>query len=162
MTKIVVLDADYDDPVHRDGILDVLDSYASDPIGGGKALPAEVRGSLLPKLRTHPTARVLLALADTTPVGVAICFMGFSTFRAKALLNIHDLAVLPEWRGKGVGRAILAAAEEQARREGCCKLTLEVQEDNLRARGLYESFGFGDFVIGGPAPTRFLSKSLEP
>jgi GNAT superfamily N-acetyltransferase len=160
MTPIEVRDADYDLPVHRDGILDIIDSYARDPIGSGKALPAEVLDSLVPRLRDHPTARVLLAFADATPVGVAICFVGFSTFRAQPLLNIHDLAVLPDWRGKGVGRALLAGAETRARQEGCCKLTLEVQEDNVRARGLYESFGFGDFAIGDPALTRFLSKEL--
>ena len=139
MTPIVVRDADFGDPVHCDGILDVINSYASDPIGGGEPLPVEVRDSLVPALRDHPTARVLLAFADATPVGAAICFKGLSTFRAQPLLNIHDLAVLPDWRGKRVGRALLAAAEDRARREGCCKLTLEVQEDNLRgARTLPE------------------------
>jgi len=162
MTPIEVLDADYDDPVHREGIVDIIDSYASDPVGGGEPLPGEVRAALVEKLRDYPTSRVLLAFADGVPVGAAICFLGLSTFRARQLLNIHDLAVLPDWRGRGVGRALLAAAEERARGEGCCKLTLEVQEDNARARGLYVSFGFSDFVIGGPTPTRFLSKSLEP
>jgi ribosomal protein S18 acetylase RimI-like enzyme len=162
MTSIEVLDADYEDPSHCDGILEIIDSYARDPVGGGAPLPAAVREGLVKSLREHPTTRVLLAFEGDTPVGAAICFLGLSTFRAKPLLNIHDLAVLPAWRGKGVGRALLTAAEERARREGCCKLTLEVQEENLRARGLYESFGFGDFVIGGPTPTRFLSKELEP
>ena len=36
---------------------------------------------------------------------------------------------------------------------GCCKLTLEVQEDNMRARTLYESFGFADFLVGDSAAT---------
>lgn len=158
--QVQVLDADYDDPVHRDGILDVIDSYASDPIGGGEPLADEIRDGLVDSLRDFPTSRVLLAFMDGTPVGAAICFTGFSTFAARPLLNVHDLAVLPAWRGKGVGRALLAGAEERARRDGFCKLTLEVQEDNLRARGLYGSFGFEDFVVGSSAPTRFLSKPL--
>jgi ribosomal protein S18 acetylase RimI-like enzyme len=162
MTSIEVLDADYDDPAHRAGILEIIDSYASDPVGGGEPLPPEVREVLVSSLRDHPTALVLLAFAGKAAVGVAVCFVGLSTFRARPILNIHDLAVLPEWRGKGVGRALLSAAEARARREGCCKLTLEVQENNLRARALYQSFGFGDFDIGGPTPTRFLSKELEP
>ena len=162
MSSIQVLEADYDDPVHRAGIVDVIDSYASDPIGGSEPLSAAVRDALVPQLQNHPTTRIFLAFASATPVGAAICFLGMSTFRAQPLLNIHDLAVVPDWRGKGVGRALLTAAEDHARREGCCKLTLEVQEDNLRARGLYESFGFGDYVIGGPAPTRFLTKDLQP
>jgi ribosomal protein S18 acetylase RimI-like enzyme len=56
---------------------------------------------------------------------------------------------------------LLQAAEAHALRAGCCKLTLEVQEDNTRARALYRSFGFGDFLVGDEqAPTRFLSKAI--
>ncbi len=162
MAELRVLDADYDDPVHGRAIVDVLDSYASDPVGGGEPLAPEVRQQLVAALGDHPCARVLLAFAGDDPVGIAVCFVGLSTFSARPLLNVHDLAVVPDWRGKGVGRTLLLAAEERARRDGCCKLTLEVQEDNLRARGLYESFGFTDFVVGSSAPTRFLTKSLDP
>lgn len=162
MTSIRVLPADLDDPVHRDGVLDVVDSYARDPMGGGEPLEGAVRDALIGGLRAHPTTRVFLAFAGTDPVGVAVCFLGFSTFRARPLLNIHDLAVLPGWRGRGVGRALLAAVEEQARREGCCKLTLEVLDDNAPARGLYASAGFTDYALGDHASTRFLTKPLEP
>ena len=91
---------------------------------------AEARERVVPALRDHPTALVLLAFADEAPIGIAVGFFGFSTFRARPLLNIHDLAVLPAHRGKGVGRALLSAAEEHARRHGCCRLTLEVLESN--------------------------------
>jgi ribosomal protein S18 acetylase RimI-like enzyme len=104
---------------------------------------------------------VLLALEGERPVGMAICFVGFSTFQARPLLNIHDLAVVPDCRGQGIGRALLAEAEKQALLRGCCKLTLEVREDNLPARSLYERFGFADFAVGKPVPTRFLSKPLD-
>jgi GNAT superfamily N-acetyltransferase len=61
-----------------------------------------------------------------------------------------------------VGRALLSAAEEHARGKGCCKLTLEVRDDNAPARALYGRFGFEDFVVGGTsAATRFLAKPLE-
>jgi ribosomal protein S18 acetylase RimI-like enzyme len=56
---------------------------------------------------------------------------------------------------------LLRAAEDYARRKGCCKLTLEVQDDNAAARNLYQRFGFADFVFGDSAPTRFLAKPLE-
>ena len=72
----------------------------------------------------------------------------------------HDLAVVPEYRARGVGGALLRECENRAPRAGCCKLTLEVQDNNLRARSLYERFGFEDFVVAGSAFTRFLSKSL--
>ena len=138
----------------------VVDSYAVDPVGGGQPLPLDVRERLIPALRSHPTTLVLLACADEEPAGVAVCFFGLSTFKARPLLNIHDLAVVPKYRGMGVGRALLQAAEEHARRAGCCKMTLEVQDDNTRARGLYRRCGFEDFVIGNSAPTRFLAKPL--
>jgi len=154
-------DADLDDPAHAAAIVAVLDSYASDPIGGGRPLADEVRAQLLPGLRRHPTTLVLLAFDGGQPVGIAVCFFGFSTFQAQPLLNVHDLAVVPAQRGRGVGSALLAAAEARARRAGCCKLTLEVQDDNHRARMVYARFGFTDFVLGGEAvPTRFLSKVL--
>jgi ribosomal protein S18 acetylase RimI-like enzyme len=157
---VTIREADLANPADAAGIVDVLDSYASDPIGGGQPLSAEVRARLPVALRDHPTTVALLALADGRPVGIAVCFVGLSTFQARPLLNIHDLAVVPEWRGKGLGRALLTAAERHAARRGCCKLTLEVQEDNTRARGLYEDFGFSDFVIGQSGPTRFLYKPL--
>jgi ribosomal protein S18 acetylase RimI-like enzyme len=158
---VEIVDTDFEDAAHRAGIIEVLDSYAADPVGGGEPLTADVRERIVPALRDHPTALVLLAFEQKRPVGIAVCFQGFSTFRARALLNIHDLAVLPEWRGRGIGRSLLAAAEDRARRCGCCKLTLEVQDDNARALGLYRSFGFSDLVMGDSGPTRFLSKTLD-
>jgi GNAT superfamily N-acetyltransferase len=141
------------------GIVHILDTYAGDPKGGSHPLPQDVKDRLIGVLRNHPTTHVLLAFVDDRPIGIAVSFFGVSTFRARPLLNIHDLAVLPEYRGHGIGRALLANVEQHARRHGCCKLTLEVQDQNTRARGLYQSFGFEDFVVAGSA-TRFLSKAL--
>jgi ribosomal protein S18 acetylase RimI-like enzyme len=156
-----IFEADLANRRDAQGLLDVLDSYAADPVGGGEPLTEDVHSRLVARLREVPSALVLLAFDADVPVGVAVCFFGFSTFRAQPLLNIHDLAVLPPYRGRGIGSALLAFAEHQARRRGCCRLTLEVQDDNPRARALYERFGFEDVVIRS-APTRFLAKSLEP
>ena len=141
-------------------ILRLVDAYARDPRGGGQPLPQEVRERLVPGLAAHPTSRVWLAFEGNAAVGVCIGFIGYSTFNARPLLNIHDIAVLPGQRGRGIGHALLAAAEADARAEGCCKLTLEVQEDNLPARRVYERFGFRDVRYGDSGPTRFLGKPL--
>ncbi|MFQ5634914.1 MAG: GNAT family N-acetyltransferase, partial [Gammaproteobacteria bacterium] len=94
-------------------------------------------------------------------VGAAVCFFGYSTFKARPLRNIHDLAVLPGQRGRGIGKALLAAVEARARDGGCCKLTLEVLDDNLGARRLYASLGFGDGGPGtGETTTLFMQKPL--
>ena len=51
--------------------------------------------------------------------------------------------------------------ESCARAAGCCKVTLEVREDNGRARGLYERIGFRDFAQGAEVVrTRFLQKEI--
>ena len=110
---VEIVEADLATPAHVKGVVEVLDSYAADPVGGGEPLSKEARERLAPALQKHPGALVLLALVESRPVGVAVCFLGLSTFRAMPLLNIHDLAVLPQWRGRGVGRALLAAAEER-------------------------------------------------
>jgi ribosomal protein S18 acetylase RimI-like enzyme len=127
---------------HQQAVVDLLDMYARDPMGDGKPLTPEVRCNLIPGLQQHPTTLVFLAYLGSEPVGLAICFRGFSTFAAKPLINIHDLAVSPAHRGQGIGRKLLDSIAEKGRAIGCCKLTLEVQENNRRARQLYEAVGF--------------------
>ena len=160
--NVAVVEADLNDPDHTRGLIDILDSYARDPVGAARPLHPSVRDSLARELAAQSNALILLAMGEGTPVGAAVCFFGFSTFAARPPLNIHDLAVLPEHRGAGVGRALLSAVESRARQIDCCKITLEVREDNERARSLYRSVGFGDFAPGAePTPTLFLEKRLE-
>jgi GNAT superfamily N-acetyltransferase len=71
-----------------------------------------------------------------------IAFMGFSTFQCRPLLNIHDVIVHPDHRGKGISKLLMRKAEEIARELGCCKLTLEVLERNEIAKRSYASCGF--------------------
>lgn len=152
--------ADLADAGDAGAVVSLLDAYARDPRGGGVPLSEQVRARLIPGLRVHPTTCAWLAFDGQQAIGVCVAFLGFSTFQARPLLNIHDLAVLPAARGAGVGGALLAAAEAHARAAGCCKLTLEVQEDNAPARSLYARFGFSDVTYGNSGPTRFLGKSL--
>lgn len=140
--------ADWQAPADQDAVLDLLDLYAREPLGQGAPLSPEVRQRLIPGLRAQPGSLVLLAWSGSRAGGLAVCLAGFSTFHARPLLNIHDLIVRPELRGRGVGRALLRAAEREAEQRGCCKLTLEVRADNHRARRLYQTLGF---VAGEPS-----------
>ena len=137
-----IMPADLADSDHQAAILEMVEMYAMDPVGGGKPLQESVRAGLVAGLRAHPTSLVFLAFSAAAPIGVAVCFRGFSTFAAKPLINIHDLAVRPDQRGRGVGRALLSAVEAHAKATGCCKLTLEVLENNPRALRAYQAFGF--------------------
>ncbi|HEU4533517.1 MAG TPA: GNAT family N-acetyltransferase, partial [Polyangiaceae bacterium] len=108
------------------------------------------------------TTLIFLAYLEGRAVGVAVCFRGFSTFAARPLVNVHDLAVVPECRGRGVGRLLLQAVERKARALGCCKLTLEVLENNQRARNLYASLGFAQLAYHEDAGgALFLAKTLS-
>ncbi len=159
---IQVVDANFDDPNHVDGLIAVLDAYAREPQGGGQPLSEATVERLPGALRDRSDAVALVAIDDGRVVGVAMCFEGFSTFAARPLLNLHDLAVLPSHRGYGIGRQLLAAVEERAHKLDCCKVTLEVLETNHGARRLYARLGFGDYSPGSEAtPTFFLQKKLS-
>jgi GNAT superfamily N-acetyltransferase len=156
-----IVEADLARPDHQQAVLDLTDAYARDPMGGGQPLSAEVREALVAGLRRHPTTLVLLAYAEGQAVGMATCFLGFSTFSARPLINIHDLVVLPGQRGRGIGRDLLRAVEAKGRSLGCCKLTLEVFEQNHRARKLYAAAGFAPASYTAEAGSAlFLARSL--
>lgn len=139
---VAVRRVDFADDADMGVYLAMLDAYARDPMGAGEALATEVKRRLIRDLPEHPAAEGLLAEADGEAIGFATCFVGYSTFRARPLLNIHDIAVLPAWRRRGVAAALLDAIEGRARELGCCRLTLEVRDDNARARGVYARCGF--------------------
>jgi len=156
-----IVEADLSRPDHQRAIVEMTDAYARDRMGGAAPLPQEVRDRLVPALRAHPTTLIFLAFEGPEPVGIATCFKGFSTFAAKPLINIHDLAVSPEHRGRGISRALLDAVERKARTLGCAKLTLEVLEGNARARRVYLAAGFAHGTEGEPAGgPLFFSKTL--
>jgi GNAT superfamily N-acetyltransferase len=141
--QVTIVQADLARTDHQEVVLQLLNGYASDPMGDGKPLSEQARRDLIPRLRQHPTTIIFLAYADDAPVGLAICFLGFSTFAARPLINIHDFYVVASSRGSGVGRRLMEEIERHARDLGCCKLTLEVLENNRRARSLYAAAGFG-------------------
>ncbi|MEX1010844.1 MAG: GNAT family N-acetyltransferase [Balneolaceae bacterium] len=141
MEKVSITEADLENPDDAAALLHLVNRYAADPMGRGRELDKEVRERLIGELRQFPGAFAFLARLEGKPVGVAVCFYGFSTFHGARLINIHDLGVLEEYRGRGIGRALLKKVEQKARESGCCKLTLEVREDNPASR-LYERAGF--------------------
>src|SRR5438105_1197776 len=120
MTQVFL--ADLANSEHQTAIIDLLDMYCRDDFGDRQPLSPHSRANLIPGLVKHGGARVFLAYDNDEPVGVAICLVGFSSFRAKPLLNIHDIAVSPEARGQGIGRKLLTAVEADAKALGGCKV----------------------------------------
>jgi GNAT superfamily N-acetyltransferase len=118
-------------------------------MGGGQPLADSVQATLCDRLAQVPLAISFIAWQGDEAVGLVNCFEGFSTFKAQPLLNVHDLVVRAGQRGRGVGQALLAAAQAHARQQGCCKLTLEVLSSNARALRSYEQFGFAPYAGPG-------------
>ena len=156
MSEVAIRGADLGDPAQASALVEILDAYAREPNGQSAPLPGEARANLAAGLLAHPTAFVLLAYDGARAVGAAVCFEGFSTFAGKPLVNLHDLAVLPSHRGRGIGSLLLAEVERHARERGACKVTLEVRDTNHGAKRLYEATGFGPWR----GHTLFVSKRI--
>ena len=155
--EVEIREADLANAEDANAITRLLDEYARLPIGQGAPLDEAVVRQIVPGLRRHPGAFVFLAWLAGRAAGVAVCFTGFSTFTAKPLVNVHDLAVSKDCQGRGVGRSLIEAVEAKAVSLGCGKLTLEVREENTGAQRLYRRLGFGGRDGGA---TFFLSKKL--
>lgn len=157
---VSVRPADLSDPADAKAVVAMLDAYARDPLGMSGPLPAEVRSVLIDRLKDVPHW-IGLARQGETPVGIAVCFFGFSTFRARPLLNLHDFAVVPEARGLGVGKVLMESVIAAAREGGCCKVTLEVRSDNDRAKRLYAGAGFSSLDTDCDASFEFWKRDVD-
>ncbi|WP_345990598.1 GNAT family N-acetyltransferase [Sulfurimonas sp. HSL1-2] len=160
--NIQIVKADYCNEIHWADIPMLLDAYARDPMGGGQPLKETVKASLVSELAKRPYAFTVIAYADGKPAGLANCFEGFSTFACKPLVNIHDIAVLPEYRGIGISQKLLEKVEEIATEKGCCKITLEVLGNNAVAQAAYRKFGFAAYELDPAAGSaQFWEKKLD-
>ena len=142
VADVLVLQASYTNPIHAEAIALVLDHYAQDPMGGGRALAPDVLQQLPGELAKRPHAFSVLAFVGGEPAGLVNCFEGFSTFVCRPLVNVHDVVVMSKFRGLGLSRKMLQKVEDIARQRGCCKITLEVLEGNAVAQAAYRKFGF--------------------
>lgn len=135
------------DASHAAAVMLLLNQYAIDIMGGGERLSEFTREHLIDELINRADCRIILAFVDDVPAGLAICFETFSTFQCAPILNIHDLAVAPDFRGRGLSKQLLAKVEEIAKETNCCKITLEVLEGNTIARSAYHQFGFAGYEL---------------
>src|SRR5262245_946388 len=89
----------------------------------------------------RPAAEVVIARWAGEPAGFALYFHNFSTFLGRRGLYLEDLFVRPAFRGKGVGRALLAFLARTAVARGCGRLEWWVLDWNEPAIGFYRSLG---------------------
>ena len=86
-------------------------------------------------------AEVLIGEYRRAPVAFSLFFHNFSTFLGRPGLYLEDLFVLPEYRGRGFGRALLTALARIAEHRGCGRLEWSVLDWNESAIGFYQKLG---------------------
>ena len=91
----------------------------------------------------NPRAFCDIAQAGGKPVGFALWFYNYSTFRGRHGIYLEDLFVVPEARGLGAGKALLRRLAERCRDEGLARLEWAVLDWNAPAIAFYDSLGAG-------------------
>ena len=145
--NVKVTKANYLNTRHEKEIQELLNIYASDPMGGVKPLNNKVKKNIVQELSRLSYAFSLIAYVEGEPAGLANYFESFSTFACKPLINIHDLIVLENYRGNGISQKMLNKIEEIAISKGCCKITLEILSNNEAAKASYKKFGFTSYEL---------------
>lgn len=122
-----------------DYLVPLFDSYRI--FYGHHSDRALARSFLLDRFR-HLQSVIFIASSRDTAVGFAQLFPSFSSGSAARTFILNDLFVAPEARGRGAGKALLAAAADYGKAVGAVRLALATAQDNLAAQSLYESAGW--------------------
>ena len=141
--------ADLRDLFDAKSMLQMLAVYHESLMGNHGPLPEKVRETVVAGLLACENHRLFLAVdmgldegESRRAVGMAVCFVNYSTFLALPLINVHDLAVHPDYQGQGIGKSLLEKVIAYAKTNQQCALTLEVRKDNVNALKLYRRLGF--------------------
>ena len=154
------VELDFEDQDHQIALFNLMNAYMLDRMGCEKPLQADSFQDLVRGLRNQANYIGVLVKSHDKYIALANCFVNFSTFKMSSLINIHDLIVLSDYRGKGVGRFLMQSIKTIAGNRDCCKITLEVRNDNHTAQNLYLSEGFKEcspamyFWEFSPIPTK--------
>lgn len=130
-----------------------LAEYEREP----KAVSASEEDLLRDGFGPAPKYRCIIAEWENKPAGFAFFFYNYSTWRGRPGLYLEDLFVLPEMRGKGIGRALMQHLAQIALRENCYGIRWMVLEWNEPALKFYEALGaevLGEWetmLLAGPA-----------
>jgi GNAT superfamily N-acetyltransferase len=155
MSTITIRDA-----TERDAALIVhyvreLAKFEREPVEHVKLSEADV---LRDAFGVHRYFEVLIAEADSKPIGFALFFHNYSTWQGRPGLYIEDLFVEEQWRKHRVGRKLIAAVARIAKDRGCARIDLSVLNWNP-AREFYSRLGFRP--VDGWTVYRLIDPELE-
>ena len=107
----------------------------------------------------HPSAEAVIAYHEAEPVGFAVFCQHYSTFTGRPSLYLEDIFVLPEWRGRGVGRELMVYGGGLAKARGYPRMEWSVLDWNEPAISFYENLGARR--VDGWSTYRLSSEALE-
>ena len=134
-------------------LLHEFNTEFSAPTPGLESLTARIRPLL-------QNGEVAVLLAEEPPCGLALARLRPSIWSAGLDAYLEELYVAPPERGKGLGRALLAATIAAVRDAGALRIEVGTSESDTAARGLYERCGFSNRE-GGPSGPRMLFYERE-
>ncbi|PTN07699.1 GNAT family N-acetyltransferase [Mangrovibacterium marinum] len=143
-SSLTFIEIDLYNNAHVEALIDLLDCYMRDPMGVSAPMPENMAPKIIEGLRNYSGYLGFLIKAGDRYAALANCNKNFSTWKARYLINIHDLVVHPDFRGQGVGLFLLDQIAAWAQKNDYCRLNLEVRNDNSSAQKLYRKAGFTD------------------
>lgn len=127
------------DLTHVDVVTELFVQYRQ--FYGQPANRPESRHFIFDRTINHESV-IYLAYAEGVPVGFAQLYPSWSSASLQSLWILNDLYVAPDYRQRGIARALINESLELCRARGDKGLLLETMPDNTPARKLYESLGF--------------------
>ena len=98
-------------------------------------------------LSDDSVGRIHVARDAGKVVGMASLIYGISTAEGGLAASFEDFVVLPGYRGKGIGAALLQHVIEEAKKQGVLRLILLTDKQNKRAQALYRKLGFAESTM---------------
>ncbi len=147
MQQLSLLKVDYFNEKDMSILIKLLQMYANDPMGGGEAIDEQTIQKLPKAMQARDYLHSFIVFSEDTPIGFANCIESFSTFAATSILNIHDFAIIPSFRGQDISLYLMNGIEQFAKMKGYSKITLEVLEGNKSAVRAYEKAGFHGYQL---------------
>lgn len=142
--KVKIIIGDKLNTAHMNAMFEMLDLYMLDPMGKEAPLEDDLKKKIKTGLLAQNNYLFFLVFVDGKAAGVANCFINYSTFKAKQLINVHDFAVSPCFRRMGIGEKLMQFILDYGHENDFCRVNLEVRDDNLSAQNLYKKLNFKD------------------
>ena len=101
-----------------------------------------LKKAILELLREDRWGFILAAQEGGVVAGVAVIAYAWTLEHGGKSAWLDELYVIPEWRNRGIGAALLERVFAEARQRGCLAIDLEVEDEHRRAENLYRRYGF--------------------